>query len=528
MLTVDMYAGIRLAHRDGLGIRALARKFRCSRQSVRKALMHAEPPPFQHADARASPKLDAFKAIIDQILLEDTKAPRKQRHYSTQIFERLVAEHGYAGSYHTVRRYVRLQRQSARETFIPLTHQPGSRVECDFGHVWVDFPEGRRQVAVLLVTWSYSHFPFAIALPSEKTEAILSGMVEALSFFACVPREVWWDNPTTVATAVLRGRQRRLHPRYQALASHYNFEPLFCMPARGNEKSHVENRVKRLQRRWATPVPRFRDLVEMSTDLRRRCEAERDRTVQRVEGSIGARFEEERAAALGLPEHPFDPCVLKPALVDKYQTVRYETNWYSVPRSLAFATVLLKGYVDRIDVVHRERIVASHPRCYDRHAQVLDPLHYLVTLGHKPATLDHSAVYRDWQLPACFTRLRERLEEQHGAHAAARQYVRVLQLFALHPARRVSEAIELCLAQGYPEARRITQAAERLAQASTALLRPDDTSDPGPLGAEQKRQPISLRHFDQLLSKGESTDDRSRTGTAEGEPQAVAPTDHAR
>src|SRR5690606_37805831 len=111
-------------------------------------------------------KLGAFKAIIDQILADDETAPRKQRHYATQIFQRLVDEHDYTGGYDQVRRYVQARRCSRQETFIPLTHQPGSRAECDFGQVWIDFPRGRRPVAVLLVTWAYSYLPFAIALPT--------------------------------------------------------------------------------------------------------------------------------------------------------------------------------------------------------------------------------------------------------------------------------------------------------------------------------------------------------------------------
>ena len=120
------------------------------------------------------------------------------------------------------------------------------------------------------MTWAYSNATFAIALPSEKTEAILHGTVEAFAFFGCVPQELWWDNPKTVATTILSGRQRELNQRWQALASHYNFEPLFCMPARGNEKPHVENRVKNLQRRWATPVPQAADLRALNAYLRPR------------------------------------------------------------------------------------------------------------------------------------------------------------------------------------------------------------------------------------------------------------------
>ncbi len=75
MLTVDLYAQIRLAHRDGLGIRALARKFGYSRQSIRKALRHTEPPPFRKPQRRHAPKLGPFQAVIDQILADDQKAP---------------------------------------------------------------------------------------------------------------------------------------------------------------------------------------------------------------------------------------------------------------------------------------------------------------------------------------------------------------------------------------------------------------------------------------------------------------------
>ena len=51
------------------------------------------------------------------------------------------------------------------------------------------------------------------------------------------------DNPRTVATLILQGRERRLHPRHAELASHYVFDLLFCMPARGKEKPDAEGTV---------------------------------------------------------------------------------------------------------------------------------------------------------------------------------------------------------------------------------------------------------------------------------------------
>jgi len=254
MLTVDEYGRIRRAHRDGMSIREIARTFRHSRRKVRQVLAEPEPTPYVRGRLHC-PKLGAFHAVIDQILIDDETAPPKQRHTAMQIFRRLVAEEGYRGAYDAVRRYIGKRRRRARPTFIPLDHEPGQRQEADFGHIYVDFPDGRRQVPVLLLTWGYSNAPFAIAMPTERIESILAGMVAGLEFFGCVGREVWWDNPRTVATAILRGRQRRVHERYAGLANHYCFEAKFCMPASGWEKPRVENRVYDLQRRWATPVP---------------------------------------------------------------------------------------------------------------------------------------------------------------------------------------------------------------------------------------------------------------------------------
>ena len=174
-------------------------------------------------------------------------------------------------------------------------------------------------------------------MPFERTEAILHGMVAAFEFFGAVAREVWWDNPKTVATSILQGRERQLHPRYTALATHYVFDPRFCMPGRGNEKPDAESTVKAVQRRFATPVPRVADLDELNADFRHRCQKERQRVVQSLLGpfTIGDRLAEDLAAATPLPPYRFDPCVIRHAVpVDKYQTAAFDNTRYSVPPRL--------------------------------------------------------------------------------------------------------------------------------------------------------------------------------------------------
>jgi transposase len=535
MLTVDDYGQIRRAFRDGMTIREIARTFHHSRRKVREVLAKAQPKPYTRRKPPPAPVLGPFHAVIDAILAADEEAPRKQRHTAMQVFRRLCAEHSFAGGYDQVRRYIANRRRDRRETFIPLAHDPGQRLEADFGHIHVDFPDGRRLVPVLIAAWAYSNYGFALALPSERTEAILAGLVEAFTFFGCVPHEIWWDNPTTVVAQIFRGRERRPNERYAALASHYTFDPLFCMPAKGNEKPYAETRVRVLQRQWATPVPCVADRHALNRQLRERCLREAERAVAGRDETIGQRFVRDRACALPLPAHPFDACVVQAAQVDKYQTVRFDCNRYSVPRHCAYQSVTVKGYIDHVEVTAGGQVVARHERSYDREQQVLDPLHYLAALGRRPAALDHSPVLKNWALPASFARLREELEKRHGIPAGARQYIRVLQLLAEHPLGRVQQAVDKGLRQEPVQAERIIALVLRQAQAGPAA---EATAEPVTTPCHSSVTPLcqyqvpppDLGRFDQLLTQGDPDDDREREHppAAAQQPQAAAAAHDAR
>lgn len=528
MLTVDDFAQVRQARRDGASIRELAKRFRHSPTTILKALADPQPKPYTLTKPRPAPVFDAVRSIVDDILTQDLTAPPKQRHSAAQIFRRLVADHNYAGSYLPIQRYLQQRRRDRRETFIPLDHAPGHRLEADFGHIYVDFPEGRRQVPVLVATWSYSNCPFARALPTERTEAVLHGLVEAFTFFGCVPRELWWDNPKTVAIHIHRGRERTLHPRFAALASHYVFAPRFCMPATPTEKPRVENRVRDVQRRWATPVPRVADLGALNAHLLSQCLAARERTCSGNALSVAARFEQDRAAALPLPNRAFDPCVIQPGQVDKYQTVRFDRNSYSVPRRWAFRTVGVKGYVDRVEVVGEGTTVATHLRSYGSGQKVLDPLHFLGTLEKKPAALDHAPVYRDWQLPAAFDELRVALVARRGSCVGTRHYIRVLQLLANHPVERLASVIVDCLMRGELDATIVATAARQLV-CDNALSLSDNTLSLS-IAAVTVR-PIDLAQFDRLLSRcsteGDADVRRDDPAVAQGQPEATEVADDA-
>jgi len=112
-------------------------------------------------------------------------------------------------------------------------------------------------------------------------------------------------------------------------------------------------------------------------------------------------------------------------------------------------------------IINNGQVIAEHPRSYKHDEQLLDPLHYLVTLGRHPATLDHSQVYCDWELPATFMERHRSLEERHGVFAGARHFIRVLQLHGRHGTERINEAAGYFQSKGLADAELIRQRLEQ-------------------------------------------------------------------
>jgi transposase len=101
-------------------------------KTVSKMLRFSVPPGYRRSKPPVRPKLDRFTGLIDRILEEDRGRLRKQRHPARRIFQRLRAEHGFAGGETIVRAYVREQRLQGQEMFVPLVHPPGHG-QADFG-----------------------------------------------------------------------------------------------------------------------------------------------------------------------------------------------------------------------------------------------------------------------------------------------------------------------------------------------------------------------------------------------------------
>src|SRR5207248_11060870 len=126
MKVVELYGRVRYAVQiEGLSRREAARQFGIDPRTVAKTLSVPVPPGYRRSRPPARPKLDPFIGIIDRILVEDEGRPKKQRHTSKRIFERLRAEHGYSGGIPIVKDYGLARRLRQREVYWPLRHDAG-------------------------------------------------------------------------------------------------------------------------------------------------------------------------------------------------------------------------------------------------------------------------------------------------------------------------------------------------------------------------------------------------------------------
>ncbi len=211
MYRVDVYLRVRRAVMvDGMSIREVSRVFGLHRDTVRKILSYSVPPGYRRQTPPRRPKLAPFTGVIDQILVDDLRRPRKQRHTAQRIFQRLRDEHGFGGQYTIVKDYVREHRRGSQEMFVPLSHPPG-HAQCDFGEALVVIGGVEQKAHCFVIDLLHSDDCFVKAYPAETTEAFLDGHVSAFAFLGGVPQSILYDN-TKLAVARILGDGRGSAP----------------------------------------------------------------------------------------------------------------------------------------------------------------------------------------------------------------------------------------------------------------------------------------------------------------------------
>ena len=436
---------------DGLGKRAACREFDIHWDTLTKILRHPEPPGDRRATPRPRPKLDPFLPVLHQILEEDRKAPRKQRHTAKRLFERLRDEHGYDGGLTIVKDAVRAWRRTHTEVFVPLTHPPGE-AQVDFGEAEVTLDGRPTKVAVFVLTLPYSDAIYCQAFPRECTEAFLEGHVRAFAFLSGVPRRISYDNSKIAVARITGSRDRRVTGEFLRLKSHHLFEDHFCLVRRPNEKGHVETLVGFARRNFLVPVPALHGGLEgLNARLEADCRSDLSRRLRGKPATKAELLAEEHAALLPLPSEGFVAARVEPTGADSLSLVRFDTNDYSVPTQFAHHRVTAIGSVDTVRIVVGESVVATHRRRWGREGVFYEPVHYLALLERKPGAFDFAAPLAGWELPVGFGVLRRRLEAEFGG-PGTRQFIKVLRLLEHAGLAELTRAVEAALELGTADA----------------------------------------------------------------------------
>jgi transposase len=447
MKQVEIYARVRHAVLiEGISERAAAERFGINARTVSKMLRFSVPPGYVRKKPPFRPKLDPFTGIIDAILAADKDRPKKQRHTSKRIFERLRDEHGFSGKVTIVKDYVAAWRQRSQEMFVPLLHPPG-HAQIDFGEALGVIGGVECKIHFLAMDLPHSDAIFVVGYPAETAEAFCDGHVRAFDFFGGVPQSILYDN-TAIAVARILGDGRRQRTRvFSELQSHYLFTDRFGRPGKGNDKGKVEGLVGYARRNFMVPIPAFGSFETLNAHLLEQCRKRLADRLRGHDGTIGERLERDLAAfQKPLPAH-YDACEKRPASVSSLSLVRYRNNDYSVPTAYGHQKVLIRGYVHEVVIASGAEVIARHPRSYEREDFVFDPLHYLALIEQKTNALDQAAPLSRWKLPEEFATLRRLLEARMGKKGK-REFVQVLRLMEVFKADDVAASVRDAIARG--------------------------------------------------------------------------------
>jgi transposase len=505
---VELFEQIRRdRERDGLSLRALAAKHHVHRRTVKQALESSVPPAKRLPESRPAPKLGEYRELIDEWLIADVVAPRKQRHTARRIWRRLVDEHGAVVAEATVREHVRKRRRelglTVGEVFVPQIHAPGRTAEVDWGEADVDVAGARTRVHLFFMRSCFSGAAFSMASPVETQQAFLEGHALAFAWFGGVFAEVRYDNLGSAVKKVLRGRRRTETDRFVALRSHYLFESIFTTPgiAGAHEKGGVEGEVGRMRRNHLVPVPSVGSFEQLNQLLADASASDLGRRIAGRPVSVAEQLSVERPILRALPT-PFDATETTTVRVDSKALVTIRQNRYSVPVALAGLRVTAAIGAREIRIMHRDREVACHERLHGKYRTraVLD--HYLELLARKPGGLARSvplAQERErgsW--PERFDELWAALRDRWGQSEADRQMVDVLMLCREHGPAVVELAVRGALAAGAIDGRAVAVLARRTSP--TAPVARLDGLD-ARLAAHDRPEP-GLAGYDCLIGGG--------------------------
>ncbi|WP_172674333.1 IS21 family transposase [Persicobacter sp. CCB-QB2] len=399
-------------YRDHQSQRTIVKELKVGRRTVRKYLQEFEELRPQHNDfqsaLRASlaihPKYDSSNrtnskltdkviARIESLLEENDRRQglglKKQLLKAVDIHECLEAE-GYSISYSSVCAYLHKKKANRRnEAYIRQQIAAGSMTEFDWGEIKLEIDGKLRVIQMAVFTSGYSNHRFACLFNRQDSIAFQEAHVRYFANVEGVYREVVYDNMRVAVKSFISKTEKEPTEALINLKAHYGFSHRFCNVRKGNEKGKVERSVEYVRRKSFAGKISFNSLEEANDYLQVELDKINNRRLTGKEESAKELLELERDYLL---DHSggFHCFEREEVRVDKYATVCYKTNRYSVPDHLVGKFITLEVTSNMIKAFYQEELVASHSRVFGTHQWAISLHHYLPTLAMKPGALAKS------------------------------------------------------------------------------------------------------------------------------------------
>ena len=326
---VSVQQRIRVLDAHGMSWRSIAKEVGVARDTVAKYAGREDCSPGPERSVSRPSKLDPFRATVDGWLQADRFMPRKQRHTAKRVYDRLVSEKGYEGSYSPVQRYVKRWREEHRlpsDGYLELKWHPGE-AQVDFGMAQAVVGGDRVDVHCLVVTFPYSNMRYCVALPGENAECVCAGLRTVFEHIGAVPLTLVLDNATGAGHRIAWDKVTVVHV-FELFVEHYRLETRFCNPNSGNEKGSVENAVGFLRRNIMVPMLNAESHGQLTRYMLERCDAMAKETHYRKGAPIGGLFAGEKMDMQPLPAKPYDAIRWEVRKADKDGRVQIDGNYY--------------------------------------------------------------------------------------------------------------------------------------------------------------------------------------------------------
>ena len=454
MLSMDDIKYIkRLYEKEELSIREIMRRTGYHYETVRKYLDMEDFNEPMYPPKESVSLLDPLKPIIDQWLLDDLKAPRRQRHTAKRVFERLQEEYPeqLEVKLRTVQYYVSYKKKeiykSQQKARLPLYHPPGE-AQVDFGHFsYINNSGDMVDALKLTVSFPYSNQAYCQIFGGENQQCLLQGMRNIFEHIGKVPNRILFDNLSSAVAHMGNGHNRTLTDGFERFMAHYKFEAAFCNGAAGWEKGNVENKVGYERRNMFVPIPTILDFNQFNQSLFIACEKDAKREHYAKKISIESLFQEDLQEMLTINPAVYEIFLLEPRKTDNYAKVTFDNNLYSSSQRYAKENVYVKASSDKVWILNDSyELIMEHPGLYGNGLESMKWLPYIDLMSRRPAAMKYTEFYQ--QLPDNW----QKYLSKQNADGKRKGLTSLHTMLQKHDMRTAEDALAFAISNGVKDA----------------------------------------------------------------------------